>query len=688
MPQGSSGFSYRALCAAMRSRGVMAGVAAGVLLAGCGDNGSARFVDAESSVLGESIQGELTSKSDVNLNDGSRHDRRWVCPSDGDETTLYELDAPFAASLTVFDESGRRLGGATSDEDDAARLMMTPGESCTLVVISGDGASAFGPFSLAPTSLPDGDALVDGESVSGELGTDAETYRLSLDEARRVNLTLNGGQQGTLSLSGGNDTAVQAARCYSGQQSLSVFLDAGDYEVALTPGGTGTQANASQCQSRTLSVGSGYLLSMQVDDLSRGERNQGPLRDGDSITGTLAANGASNDYSLSVVEPVRVNIALSASGFDTVLEVSGGEVNLRNDDADGQTNSRIESVLMPGEYSVSALGYGNEGGDYALEVSTQPFDGELRNSGELVAGETLQGMASSGGATYSLNVDTTSEVDLRVSATDFDTVLAVRGEGVQLGNDDFEGSTDSRIQSVLEPGEYQVEVSSYGGSASGTFELATTVTSFEGELRNSGVIEPGAPVMGMLSSGTDNQYEFTLEETAQVSLSVSSQAFDTVLEVSGPNTELRDDDGATDGTTNSRMRSVLEPGTYTARVLSYQGEGTFTLQLEATAFDGELRSSGEIRSGETVQGQLDAGGSLEYELVVEQASRLSLESGGQGIDTVMELSGQGVKLVDDDGGSNYGSRIETELEPGTYQLRVTGYQADAGLVQVEVKTSS
>ena len=95
--------SKRPLCKAISPLLVISGVSMAVLLSGCQDDGGSqggRFVEAPDVALGEAIEGELTSQSGINLKDGSRHDRRWVC-GEAESGVLYRLDSPFAASLSV-----------------------------------------------------------------------------------------------------------------------------------------------------------------------------------------------------------------------------------------------------------------------------------------------------------------------------------------------------------------------------------------------------------------------------------------------------------------------------------------------------------------------------------------------------------------------------------------------------------
>nr|WP_300315288.1 hypothetical protein [Halomonas sp.] len=693
----------RPLAQAVRQFGRASGAAAGVivagaLLVGCDDGGetpSTRFTEAPEVSLGQAIEGELSSASDVNLKDGSRQGSYWVCANkDADSSgVLYQLDAPFAADVTVFDDAGGWLGDAHSSSDQQVQLLLAPTDSCSLVVVSGRDMSAFGPWSLKPGKQPaeaepagegeDTATLKDGQVIAGHLGQENTTYSFRLQEASRVELTLSGARGAALTLTGDN-VSEKAARCADDQQTLETFLEPGNYEANLKPGQLAKEQVNTECEDSLVSVGDGFRLGLGVSDLSRGQRNSGPLRNGDRISGTLTEDAPSNEYTLEITEPTQVKLNLRSSDFDTILNVRGEQTDISIDDSGNSTDSMLDTVLMPGEYRIEATSY-EDSGTYDIELATAPFDGEVQNSGELTPGQGLLGIAGGGeGNVYTLSLDQPSEVTIKLSSTAFDTMLYLEGNGISLNDDDGGGNTNSQLTSMLEPGEYRVTVDSYDGMASGMFRMETMVTPFNGEQQDSGELTADEVVRGKLSSSGSNHYEFTLGEPTEVTLDMRSNEFDALLGMTGPDIELRDDDSG--GRTDARIHAVLAAGTYEVEASSYGGSGAFTLQLNTQPFDGEIRSNGEVRPGETVYGQLLPGGSLTYQLVVEETSDISIETQSDSVDTLLQLEGENISLQDDDSGSTeLGSMIETQLEPGTYEVVVTGYEGVSGVVRVDVK---
>ena len=57
-------------------------------------------------------------------------------------------------------------------------------------------------------------------------------------------------------------------------------------------------------------------------------------------------------------------------------------------------------------------------------------------------------------------------------ATEFDALLRMSGNGVELEDDDGAGGTNSRISTYLEPGRYTLSARSYDNSGRGSFVIS------------------------------------------------------------------------------------------------------------------------------------------------------------------------------------------------------------------------
>ncbi|WP_027965517.1 hypothetical protein [Halomonas halocynthiae] len=563
-----------------QSRGRAVVVVAGlVLLAGCNEqqSSSARFVSAPEVSVGDALSGELTTASSVNLNNGSRYSSHWLCPAEGaGGVKSYVLNAPFAGVLTAFDSDGTLLGAVEAQAGKPLSLLAgTSQKECTLVVVSGDNAKAFGPYQLQPHSQKSAEQLVIDTPFVGHLEEGGASHTLNLKQASRVDLSLSSGGGLALSLNG-EGVQEHAPDCIDGEQRIQAYLAPGDYQVDITP--SSSTAASTSCSSDALVLGDAYQLLVSSDDLSTGMRNEGPLRDGDSITGELES-GARNRYSLNIDEVSEISIALGSDQFDTILRVSGEGQDLSNDDSPGGmrgTDSLLETVLMPGSYQVVVEGYGS-GGSYNLEVRQASFDGEFVNEGELALGDSLQGLlGSTGPNSYSLTLEETTDLRLALDSSSFDALIRLHGNGVDISDDDSGGELNALLSAVLQPGRYTIDAQSHSGN--GVYRLEAMGEVFEGTLRNSGDIGPSEIVIGNMQSGGALSYELVLDEAAAVTLEATSPTIDTVLRLSGNGVEVENDDAPGLGL-GSRITQQLEAGRYEVNVTSWSS-GSGTVRLE------------------------------------------------------------------------------------------------------------
>jgi hypothetical protein len=227
---------------------------------------------------------------------------------------------------------------------------------------------------------------------------------------------------------------------------------------------------------------------------------------------------------------------------------------------------------MPGDYRVEVSGYGEEQGEYALDVSFDAFDGELHNGGALTLGESLGGNLSGNGVsnTYRFEVDAASEVELALDSGAFDPVLRLYGNGIELRDDDGGGDLNSLIITVLQPGEYRLDVESYSGA--GAYQLRTEQRAFEGRSGNGGEVVPGDVIYGQLSLGRSLTYRLVLETAQDVVIESTAGSVDTVLGLTGNGVSEQNDDAGDLGY-GSRIHRYLEPGTYEIQVNAFGSNG-------------------------------------------------------------------------------------------------------------------
>jgi hypothetical protein len=192
-------------------------------------------------------------------------------------------------------------------------------------------------------------------------------------------------------------------------------------------------------------------------------------------------------------------------------------------------------------------------------------------------------------------------------------------------------------------------------------------------------IFPGEPVVGRLTGGTDLEYDFTVTTTATISLLLTSDNFDTYLNLyEGTDLLYSDDDGA--GNLDSLIEEVtLFPGTYTAVVTSFSGSesGDFILTLtsEASTSASDTTTGTALTAGVPLEGTLGAGETLEFNFVVGSSAVLTMRLNSDDFDPFLQIFRAGTRVdFDDDSGGNYDSLISNlPVSPGTYTAVVSSY---------------
>ncbi|PTY37901.1 hypothetical protein BGP77_15660 [Saccharospirillum sp. MSK14-1] len=540
--------------------------------------------DVPVSALGENLRGELTSASPVNLNDGTRYSSHRFCAGNGDDIALYEFQGPFSARLSLIDENYSLIGAgnkATSG-DGGLVLIDPPADQCVTLIVSGQNSNAYGPYQLNAVSAESSTRRLEpGQSILA--ATDANkrlSFPLSVDDATELEMQLVDAS-GRLGLSISNDDfRDQALACGDNELRMTTYLEPGDYEVSLIPGQRpSSDLPVDECAAVATTNGQAFFLKTTASLMPEGMRNGGPLSNGDEIIGVLG-NGRDNEYRLTIDELAQVTINLASSDFDTVLEIQGPDGEQRNDDSGNGTNSEIDSIMRPGDYRVLVQSFGSgSGGQYDLRARIEPFSGDLTNEGDIAPGEQLTGLHSGTDNTYSLTVEERSEITINVGSDNFDTLLTLVGNNVNLSDDDGGDGTNSRIETLLEPGTYSIQVSAYGESG-GVFDISVTQAEAVGRLQDSGDVAPGDVVYGQMTNGQPLTYRLNVDSARTVSISASSGSADTVLTLSGGGLNLEDDDGG-DGT-NSLIEQFLTPGEYTIQVRDFGNSSNGTIRLEIT----------------------------------------------------------------------------------------------------------
>lgn len=330
-----------------------------------------------------------------------------------------------------------------------------------------------------------------------------------------------------------------------------------------------------------------YYLSM-APELLDGVPVDGVLESGDgqnfkdgTLVDVLVMRSAGNEI---------VDVAVTSDDFDTYLSVFAPDGTLldANDDAfgdDAAFASRVRVALdAPGTYMVVVSGWSQyDDGPYQVVRSTyvppEPVEVEATVPGIYEGVMEREGIHS-----YFLTLDEAANVSITMRSALFDTYLEVYDdEGYFVAdNDDFEmDSTDSRVELQLEPGRYEIVVLAYFEDETGPYTL-TIDTFVPAEPVVIDVTSPGT-FEGTMTSDDFHTYVLTLPRTADVTITVRSDAFDTLLSIFDEDGYFIDEnDDMSDGSTNSQITSTFGAGTYLIDVSSFYGDGAgpYTIDID------------------------------------------------------------------------------------------------------------
>jgi hypothetical protein len=185
-------------------------------------------------------------------------------------------------------------------------------------------------------------------------------------------------------------------------------------------------------------------------------------------------------------------------------------------------------------------------------------------------------------------------------------------------------------------------------------------------------------------------FELTLAAAQQVTITMTSGAFDSYLVLSDAagSTLASDDDGA--GNRNARITRQLAAGTYLIEASSSLpgGAGLFELSVAAagTAAPPAQRT---LQVGQTVQGGLSPASGRSsgcpncfadlYYFNVTTAQTLTIDLRSAAFDAFLILAdANGAKIaVNDDGGGGTDARIVRNFAPGAYRIEATTFGANA-----------
>ncbi|MDO9587946.1 MAG: PPC domain-containing protein [Brevundimonas sp.] len=467
---------------------------------------------------------------------------------------------------------------------------------------------------------------------------------------------------------------------------------------------------------QTILTAAGLLaLSIAAPALAQASR---PLSVGTTVEGRITTEDPAADdgsfhydsYTINVRAGQRLEAIMRAGAFDAFLEVyRPGEAEPLASDDDGLgegTDSRLRFTAdRSGAYVLRARPLsGPGGGAYSLSLTERPPAGRAPRPTRIRLGQSLQGELGVGdpetddGLVYdafAFRARAGERFAIDLIADAFDPVVRVgRMEGrdfseLAMNDDGPDGSLNSRLVfTAPTTGEYVIRATPLivGGEGAYTLALATGP-----EPAATQTIEIGGSVQGELTEDDGRSedgdladaYRFTGREGQRIRIEMSSDDFDTYLELFDENrvSLAEDDDGAARGTDSRLTFTLPRSGAYIVEARAFSAStGGYSLSIseieperppEALAFGSTIQ--GEIGEGDSTDGEDRGFDAYAFRGLAGQRVQAIMRSGD--FDTYLQVGRAGAEFEalasDDDGlGEGTDSRLNFSLpEDGDYVLR-------------------
>ncbi|WP_101924787.1 MULTISPECIES: hypothetical protein [Luteimonas] len=304
--------------------------------------------------------------------------------------------------------------------------------------------------------------------------------------------------------------------------------------------------------------------------------------------GTLQVGASISDW---VDGPRRLPLQIDTAGlyvidmlsddFDAKLSLEGQGVSLNNDDGGDGTNARISMQLQPGRYTLTADGYeGSVNGMYQLRVASRELpEGGLSAGGAIELGTEATGLYQGSAQRFRFSLPARRLVRIDMRSSELDSMLTLRGNGIEKQDDDGGDGLDSRIVMLLEPGDYDLEVGTATEGA-GLFTLALSATEVPANV-GGGPLAIGRSTDATLLPGMTDRYTVSVRSAGDYTVDMRADDLDSHLRLlRGTEEVASDDDGG--GALHARIQHRLEPGDYVIEATSVDSgaTGRYTIGID------------------------------------------------------------------------------------------------------------
>ena len=409
-------------------------------------------------------------------------------------------------------------------------------------------------------------SLAIGQQVRGEItsaspvnvsdGTRSQQYQLELGANQAVRFEVGGALDATVTVLRDGELVARSGERGNGNVLTVRAADKGRYLVAVS----GKDAR---------SFGPFTLNSSEIQAY-----NGGALRVGDSISDVT---DKVRELTLQVEQAGLYVIRMASTDFDTVLSLQGEGVDASNDDSNG-TDSMITSYLQPGQYQLRADGFsGQMGGQYTLDVASRPVPAgvEVATGGALAVGQEQRLLYTGQPVNYQIDVPAGQMLRVDMGSSEFDSLLQLTGNGVDITDDDGGDRLNARLSAVVPAGQYQLQARS-ADNGTGVFTLKAELGAVPADA-GGGRLSVGQTRSARSYGGVD-EYQVQIDRAGTYVIDMRSEDMDSGLELLHQGASLAEDDDGGDGL-NSRITEQLQPGAYTIRAKAMYGNGSGRYQI-------------------------------------------------------------------------------------------------------------
>lgn len=291
----------------------------------------------------------------------------------------------------------------------------------------------------------------------------------------------------------------------------------------------------------------------------------------------VTAPDKTNRHSIDVEAGQTIEVIVRGNGIDTELNarLPNGEM-LYNDDYDGFDAGFVRTFARAGTLQVEASPLSSgETGPYRVVVNAMPPAAGI-GIGDVVT----ERLTAASGDRYTLAGREGQRVLIDLKSYDFDATLTLNAaDGSQLTDDDGgDEGYNSRLQYMF-PADGSVTITAGSLGSTGRYELSVAAMDSEQVAQYDGALEVSD--RRAYDGKLYDVYEIDGEAGAMLSVTLESNAFDTVVHVSNPDgTNLGSNDDGPDGTNSELLVRFRESGTHEIYVTALSdGTGTYRLTV-------------------------------------------------------------------------------------------------------------